>query len=256
MNKMEVLKNLMKLGTAFTIQEAKETLGVNSTLLKYYLQELTRDGFLKRIYRGIYVITPNPGEPPSIDPFLLASLLVKPGAIAYWSALNYYGLTEQIPDTTFVQTPRKRGYSGVTDVNGQRFKVVVVAPHKFFGLENIKIGGRNINVTEPEKTIIDCLDRPQYCGGIIEVIKALKNGGYNKKTLIEYAKRMRNTTILRRLGFVSEKLGLGLEEMIIPPEGGFKGFPLLDPTMPPGGRFDRKWGLRINVPNDYWRNLE
>ena len=256
MNKVEVLRRLMELGDAFTVEEAGEKLGISGKLLNYYLGELTGDGFLRRIARGIYVITPNPNQPPVVDDFLIASLLIKPSAIAYWSALNYYGLTEQIPGTTFIQTPRKGGYSGEISIGGRRFRVVTVRPHKFFGLDTIKIDGRNVSITDPEKTLIDCLDKPQHCGGIIEVMKALRNGTFDRETLLKYAERMRNTAVLKRLGFLSEKLGLGLEEEIKIPEKSKGSFPLLDPTMPSKGRFDRKWGLRVNVPDDYWGELE
>ncbi len=256
MNRGEVLRKLMELGEVFTVREAKNKLMIDDRLLNYYLRELTREGFLKRLARGIYAVTPNPGQLPAVDDFLLASLIVKPSAIAYWSALNYYGLTEQIPGITFIQTPRKGGYSGEISIGGRRFRVVTVRPHKFFGLNTIRISGRNVSITDPEKTLIDCLDKPQYCGGIIEVMKALKNGSFDKETLLEYAEQMRNVAVLKRLGFLSEKLGLGLEKEIKIPEKSKKSFPLLDPTMPPEGRFDRRWGLRLNVPGDYWGELE
>ncbi|WP_148882910.1 type IV toxin-antitoxin system AbiEi family antitoxin domain-containing protein [Thermococcus aciditolerans] len=256
MNKVEVLRKLMELGEAFTVMEAREKLGLSDKLLNYYLQELTKEGFLKRIYRGVYAVTPNPAQPPVVDDFLLASLIVKPSAVAYWSALNYYGLTEQIPRTTFIQTPKKRGYPGRISIGGRRFRVVTVRPHKFFGLTTIRRGGRNVSITDPEKTLIDCLDKPQYCGGIIEVMKALRNGAFDKETLLAYAERMGSTTVLKRLGFLSERLGLDLEEEIKIPEKNLRSFSLLDPTMPPDGRFDRRWGLRVNVPDDYWGELE
>ncbi|MDV3104691.1 type IV toxin-antitoxin system AbiEi family antitoxin domain-containing protein [Thermococcus waiotapuensis] len=256
MNKMTVLRKLMEMGDAFTVMEARNKLGIDGKLLNYYLRELTKEGFLRRLTRGIYAVTPNPSQPPATDEFLLASLIVKPSAIAYWSALNYYGLTEQIPGIAFVQTPRKRGYPREMSIGGQRFKVITVRPHKFFGLDTIKVGRRNISITDPEKTLIDCLDKPQYCGGIIEVMKALRNGSFDRETILEYAEEMRNTAVLKRLGFLSERLGLGLEREIKIHEKSLRSFPLLDPTMPSKGRFDRKWGLRVNVPEDYWGELE
>ncbi|NJE09278.1 hypothetical protein E3E31_12240 [Thermococcus sp. M39] len=256
MNKMEVLTRLLELGEAFTIQEAIDHLKINRNLMKYYLKVLSEAGFIKRIGKGIYAITLDPNEPPSVHEFVLASLFVKPSAIAYWSALNYYGLTEQIPNITFVQTPRKRGYEKIVKFNNRKFKIVTVKPSKFFGLNTVKIGRRKVNITDPEKTIVDCLDKPRYCGGIIEVVKALKNASFNQKKLLEYAQKMENKTILKRLGYISERLGLGLEEKIQLSDKDRKSFSLLDPTMPARGKFDYKWGLLVNVPEDYWEELE
>jgi len=256
MNKMEVLTKLLELGEAFTIQEALDHLKIDKNLMKYYLKALSEAGFIKRIGKGIYAITSNPNEPPSVHEFILASLFVKPSAVAYWSALNYYGLTEQIPSITFVQTPRKRGYEKIVEFNNRKFKIVTVKPSKFFGLNTAKIRRRKVNITDPEKTIVDCLDKPRYCGGIIEVVKALKNASFNQKKLLEYAQRMENKAILKRLGYISERLGLGLEEKIQLSNKDRRSFSLLDPTMPAKGEFDYKWGLLVNVPKDYWEELE
>jgi len=56
---------------------------------------------------------------------------------------------------------------------------VTVKPSKFFGPSIIKTGQRNVHITDPEKTIVDCLDKPKYCGGIIEVMKDLKNAKFD-----------------------------------------------------------------------------
>jgi len=39
------------------------------------------------------------------------------------------------------------------------------------------------------------------------------------------------------------------------PEKSLRSFPLLDPTMPSKGRFDRRWGLKVNISEDYLDNL-
>jgi len=256
MNKMEVLAKLLELGEAFTIQEALDHLKIDRNLIKYYLKVLSEAGFIKRIGKGVYALTPDPKEPPSIHEFVLTSLFIKPSAIAYWSALNYYGLTEQIPNITFIQTPRKRGYGRIVEFNNKKFKIVTVKPSKFFGLSTVKIGKRDVNITDPEKTVVDCLDKPKYCGGIIEVIKALKNASLNQEKLLRYVQRMGNKAILKRLGYISEQLGLGLEEKIQLSDKDRKNFSLLDPTMPARGKFNYKWGLLENVPEDYWEDLE
>ena len=34
----------------------------------------------------------------TLNEFIIGSLLVTPYSVAYWSALNFYGMTEQIPN--------------------------------------------------------------------------------------------------------------------------------------------------------------
>lgn len=43
-----------------------------------------------------------------VHSFVIASMLVRPHYIGFWSALNHHGLTDQIPRTTFVATTRAR----------------------------------------------------------------------------------------------------------------------------------------------------
>jgi len=256
MNTTKVLRRLSELGDVFTKKEAQEKLGITTRQLNYYLNMLLREGFLRRIAKGIYTFSLEPGRASSPHEFVLAQILVPNGAVAYWSALNYYGLTEQIPRTVFIQTPVKRGYQKLIVLDGKRFKVVVVSPEKFFGIGTIRLGRREVQITDPEKTIVDCLDKPKYCGGIIEVVKALKNARLDYEKLLEYAERMKSKAILKRLGFLSERLELGIEKEIRLSENDKKSFALLDPSMPQGGRFNYRWGLRINVPEDYWGEVE
>ena len=256
MNTLVLMKKLSELGDVFTIEEAQRHLHIDPKLLEYYLRTLTKVGLLKRIAKGIYAISLEPGRASSPHEFVLGQLLVPSGAVAYWSALNYYGLTEQIPRTVFIQTPVKKGYRKLLVIDGKRFKVVVVSPEKFFGISTIRLGRRDVRITNPEKTIVDCLDKPKYCGGIIEVLKALKNARLDYEKLLEYAERMKSRAVLKRLGFLSERLGLGIEKEIKLSEKDRRSFALLDPSMPPEGRFNYRWGLRINVPDDYWGEIE
>lgn len=38
--------------------------------------------------------------------------------------------------------------------------------HKFFGAMEVDACGSRVQMAEPEKTLLDCLDRPQYAGDI------------------------------------------------------------------------------------------
>uniref|UniRef100_UPI002626CEFD type IV toxin-antitoxin system AbiEi family antitoxin domain-containing protein n=1 Tax=Thermococcus sp. TaxID=35749 RepID=UPI002626CEFD len=200
MNAIEVLRRLSELGDAFTKKEVQEKLGMTKRQLDYYLEALFREGFLRRVAKGIYALSLEPGRASSPHEFVLGQLLVPSGAVAYWSALNYCGMTEQIPRTVFIQTPVKKDYRKLLIVDGKRFKVIVVSPEKFFGISTIRLGRRKVRITDPEKTIVDCLDKPKYCGGIIEVLKALKNARLDHEKLLGYAERMKSRAVLKRLG--------------------------------------------------------
>jgi len=159
---------------------------------------------------------------------------VTPHAIAYWTALQHYGYTEQIPGTIFVATTvERRPVTLTVEELGLTYRLVMLAPYKFFGLQRIWIEGQAITVTDPAKTAIDCLDHPEYCGGIAEGAKGLYEtlvrGDSSPQLLTEYASRMRNRTIFKRLGYLAET-----------------GYSLLDPLAGDHGRYCGKWQLRLN----------
>ena len=42
------------------------------------------------------------------------------------------------------------------------YRFVFISKRKFFGAKQISIDGSQVNISEPEKTIVDCLDRVRY----------------------------------------------------------------------------------------------
>ncbi len=123
-----------------------------------------------------------------------------------------------------------------------------------FGYTTTKISDTEIKISDPEKTIIDCLDHPEYSGGFEEIAKTLyyEHKKLDTNKLINYAKKQGNKTILKRLGFLFETYktkdslnhlkGLTLSE----------GYSKLDPTRPNTGHYNNKWGLIENIDLEKW----
>ena len=241
----ELLHRLRRRGPVFTFKEALEASGYDRGYLKLVLHMLERGGWIERIERGKYVILPLEAERGryTLHEFVIGSALVKPSAIAYWSALHYHGLTEQIPNVVFVQTTSRKKRREIR-VFGTRYRIVRVVKRKFFGLEPLWVEGLKVHVTDREKTIIDCLDKPQYCGGVIEVYKALREGNLDAEKLSEYLKKFGSGAVAKRLAYLAELAGLDME---VPSCLIKKGVVALDPTMPKKGRVDRGLKLLINV---------
>ena len=228
----------------FSVEEAERISGVDKNVLKVILSRLEKKGWVERIEKGKYMVIPlgaRKGEY-TLNEFVIGSLLVNPSAIAYWSALNYHGLTEQIPATVFVQTTSRKKKQKL-EIFGVRYRIVRVKKEKFFGIERVWIEEFQVNVTDREKTIVDCLDKPEHCGGVIEVAKALKHGEFDFEKLSEYAIKIGNSGVVRRLGYLCDVLGLQINL----PEVKAKNYLLLDPTMPKKGETNGRWRLIINL---------
>ena len=242
--RIRILEYLAKKGNTFTFSDVLKISNVQRNVLWVILSRLEKNGWIERIEKGKYMIIPIGAEKGkyTLNEFVIGSLLVKPYAIAYWSALHHYGLTEQIPNTIFIQTTARKKRQKIK-IFGVDYKIVRVKESKIFGIRKEWIEETEINITEKEKTIMDCLDKPQYCGGVIEVAKALKNGEFDKNKLISYAKKMENSGVIRRLGYLCDLLQIDISL----PEIDARNYLYLDPTMPKKGVKNAKWRLIINL---------
>ena len=171
--------------------------------------QLTRKKRLIRIRKGVYLFAPMKAGPRghwSEESLALISQLLKdrPYYVGYWTALNRYGLTEQIPWVTqVVVTHRRRPFEAV----GTRYDFIKVG--RLGEWQEEKIAGRSVRLATREQLIIDCLSHPEYCGGLVEVAKALWNGRKEidwKK--LESKAASSNEAVARRLGFLLETLKL------------------------------------------------
>ncbi|PWB49318.1 MAG: transcriptional regulator [Candidatus Methanoperedenaceae archaeon] len=233
----------------FTIRDATDVLKRSCVQTRKIISNLKAKKWIEKIEAGKYLIMPlSAGVKPKYTEheFVIGSKLIEPYYIAFWSALNYYHLTEQIPFSVFIATTKRRSNRKILDVE---YLFVTLSRKKFFGYTAVNIAGKNIFISEKEKTIADCLDHPEYCGDITEVAKALKAEGLFFEKIVDHAKKMGNATILKRLGYLSEILDLKLDEdfkktML---ENISKGYSVLDPSIKSRkGKYNEKWKLLIN----------
>jgi predicted transcriptional regulator of viral defense system len=250
---IQILKSIAKEGQVFSFGQLYRKTHIEKEALSVILSRLEDRGFIERIEKGKYLIIPLDSEKGSytLHEFVIGSYLIEPSAISYWSALHYYGLTEQIPRTVFLQTPARKKKSRL-NIFGLDYQIVRIKKEKFYGLRKEWIEEAAVSITDKEKTIIDCLDKPQYSGGIIEVAKALKTGLLNQKRINEYVLKIDNLSVVRRLGFLCDQIGLPLA---LPPIKSKK-YLLLDPTMPSMGPVNTKWRLIINLDTTFLDDLE
>lgn len=235
----------------FKTKDANEILDSSPYAVNILLSKLVKKKKILRIERGKYLIIPpeawKTGEYLE-EGIILASSLIEPYYLSYWTALSYYGYTEQPANTIFVATQK---YRKTLSVGQMKFQFINLNPSKFFGFGTVWVGNQKINLATREKTIVDCLDQPRYCGEITEVAKGLWNGrkeiDWNK--LADYSLKMKNSAILKRLGFLMEILGIEKPTLIkrIRKNLG-KGYSRLDPNGNKSGTYYNRWNLRVNVP--------
>ena len=236
----------------FVLKDVKAELNCSYDSAKHLAKSLVRKKWIINLIRGVYLIVPLDAGIKSIyteHEFVIGSHLVSPYYIAYWSALNFHNLTEQTPFTIFIATTKR---AGSRQVLGLKYKFVTLYEKKFFGFTKVQIGSNSVNISDLEKTLADAFDHPEYCGGMEEVSKCLWNGmdSISFEKLISIAKKMGNSTVIKRVGFLLDSLGEykdlseKMRKMIS------SGMSVLDPTMPRLGYYSTKWNLFVNVKKE------
>jgi len=220
------------------------------------LGRLVRKGWLLRLERGLYMIIPLEAGPERLwaeNALVLASNLISPGAIAYWSALRFWNMTEQVPRVQFIQTTkRKRALT----IQGVPFQFISVSERYFFGISTRKIDGNIITVTDREKTIIDAASRPDLSGGIIQLEQAIKSSMnfLDWERLDRYLVQWGGGVVVKRLGYLVEKLSIPIpaQDLIINHWLTMisKGINQLEPGSGRSGPVVTRWQLQINIPLD------
>ncbi len=242
--------------TVIDIEDIEDTLDIPYEQAKKIANSLVNKRWLDRLKGGTYLIVPlEAGEEGRYTEheFVIASHLAEPMYISYSSALNYHNLTEQVPTTVFSATTEK---VPEREIHGITYKFVTVTEGKFFGYEKTDISSHKVNVATPEKTIVDCADHPEYCGGITEVAKAvLKLDELDKSKLSEFLVRQGNGAAVKRVVYLADIYGIelpGREEL----EAEFtKGYSKLDPTRTEDGKHSQEYRLKLNISKDELKSV-
>lgn len=249
-NELKLLFTVEKEGrSVFSIGDAKRILGTSESSVRNIVYRLKKKGRIEEIEKGKYLLIPaRAGYEAAWSevPFLLVPHLIEVYYIGFWTALNYWGLTEQIPRTVFVATTkRKRDL----EYGPTRFEFVTLGKRKFFGFVKEEAAGGKFNISSREKTIIDCLLCPRYCGGMDEAVKGMWNATdrVDCAKLLDYSEKMGVGVVTRRLGYILELLEIGEETYSKIASSRFKGFMWLDPLGPKRVlEYSKKYGLMIN----------
>jgi len=233
-----------------SVDDIETTLEVPPNTAREIASRLTEKGWLDRLFPGTYLITPlTAGEEAAYTTheYLIAAHVAEPMYIDYYSALSHHGLTEQVPRTVYVVTPTR---AQSREIHGVPYRVTTVTERKFFGCEPSSIEGTTVQVSDLERTLVDCADHPEFCGGLRELATAMRTAderGCDWDTVGEYLERLDNGAATKRIVYLADQLGIDLparEELVASFTSGYSS---LDPTQPDTGSTDSTYRLRINV---------
>jgi predicted transcriptional regulator of viral defense system len=224
----------------FSLNQLRKNPAVRAKKLNEIIENLEKKHFLCRLERGTYC------RSTFHDENVIGTFLAPDGAVAYWTALNLHGLTEQFAGTIFIQTTCKKEPKSIF---GTSYRFIKIKPEKRTGIQYNGYGNHQYPITDIEKTIVDCFDLLQYSGGVAGLIKAYAKADLDAGKMIDYCAAINNSTVTRRLGFLAELFG---KETLSP----FVSYArtkvnkvvaVFDPAGTQSGELDTAWQLRLNI---------
>ena len=216
------------------------------------LSEMVKKGWLLRLKQGLYYLIPLDRDPDTFIPnwHLTASCIAQDRDyyIGYYSALEIHSLITQ-PALIERAVVAKQMKPSILKIQGVQFQFIYHNEKHFFGYRKTKIDKyQKVYCSDLEKTIIDCLYKPEYAGGIVEVAKALykARGDLEYFKLLDYMRRFQNQAVIKRLGFLLEMYKI--ENPIVSRlfEMRSSSWTALDPSLPKEGRTINRWRIQLN----------
>lgn len=168
--------------------------------VRYFTDLIERLQMKKRlisIKRGLYLVVPlsSVDKNWSIDEYKIVHHMLKQDYyIGLWNALNLHGITEQIPNKTYVFNTK---ISASKNILNHNFKFFKIKKENIFGIENKKYP-----FSDKERTIIDAIDYSDYVGNLSKVLSMVK-GKYNRARLVDHAIRYDSVKVMKIVGYLT-----------------------------------------------------
>ena len=224
--------------------------------IRELLSDMTRRGLLMRLKDGIFYVIPYEQDAAFFVPewHSVAGCLVSGTEyyIGYYSALQMHNLITQpsLKEQIVVAKQIRPSELKIKDVP---FQFICHNEKHFFGAKKIWIDSFNkVSCSDLEKTFIDCLFKPDYSGGIVEIAKAIyaSKDKINWDKLLEYAERFDSQAVIKRLGFLLETLGLGQKYIGALQKMKTSSYIVLDTELPQIGKRLSRWSIQQNLETE------
>lgn len=182
------LLNYINSKTIVTKSDIKKIINTNNEYAYLVLQRLKNKNILKKITKGKYTTKSNPYE--------IGTNINPPAYISFLTASELKGYTEQIINNIEIITNKNQIF------NFENYKFTLIKSKYLFGFEKID----NYFIADDEKLLIDCFLYRKFSGNFDEILKIINNSKINKEKIINYLKKIKNKNLIKRIGFVLEKI--------------------------------------------------
>ncbi|MCG7392906.1 transcriptional regulator [Microvirga sp. ACRRW] len=181
----------------------EQPLSSADSLLRYH----TASGRFKHVAPGVYAVVPAHLRHMSFQPdrYLVASMIRADGVIAFHSALDLHGLAYSDASEILVLSHSRPG-AVKTEIGTVRFVMYPAALRRQHserdGVTTLDRRGLDVAITGLERTLVDCLEYPDYAGGIEELAHALNAvEAIDSEFLVEMTLRRRSRVLAGMVGW-------------------------------------------------------
>jgi len=237
----------------FRLKDVREITGLSESSARSFVRRLVDRGVATRLKPGLFVLVPfELGKERQYfgSPLVVAREIMNGENyyLSHGTAMEIHGMLTQPQLVITVTTPKAR--RPLTTL-GVEFRFIRCQRRHLFGLtEHWVIKQEKVCVSDLERTIIDGLKQPEYCGGLTEVAKGLwmRRQDMDVNKLMRYARKLGVGAVIRRLGFLLETYEMAeARELEKLRKSLTATYVRLDPVLPAEGKRLRRWRIQLNV---------
>jgi len=165
MLKMKYYEDFLKL-EVFSLEEAQKVVGSIGNA-KVLLNSYVKKGLVKRVRRNLYCVVNLEHRDAAANRYIIGSKINKSAYLTHNTAFDVHGLSHQVNFVVYVASASK--------ISDFEFEGVL---YKYVGKgidEGVTFHRSNekIKLTDIERTVVDSIDRTDYCGGPHELDEIL-----------------------------------------------------------------------------------
>lgn len=215
-----------------TSNDVSKNFNVSKTYAYIFLERLFKKGLIQRVEKGKYSYVN--------DALVVASNIVYPSYVSFFTAASLKGYTEQIPRAIQLATTV---YKKSITFGGNKIEFINLPSWGFYGYSKQMRNNFAIFIVEDEKLIIDILLRPKTVGNFEEIVEIIKNTKVQEEKIKEYTKRVKNVSLLKRLGYLLEEYkNIDLSDVVSIKD---RNYINLNPFGKSSERINKKWRVKI-----------
>ena len=164
------------------------------------VQRLLKAGMIKKIRNDLYTCVNGENGMSVADRFQIGSAINDECCISHHSAMEYYGITDQIIYDVFVSSS-----VSFNEFEFEGYRYHHVKPNISLGAQQEEFSG-GIIVTDKERTTLDCIKDMDKIAGAEEVISNLDAvGRLQEKRLLLYLEQYDNQFLYQKAGFLLDQ---------------------------------------------------